>query len=503
MVGYVDRNNKTVLWDVPEKPPGFINVTSTLGAETPGKYVFGQTRFPTKNIHITSLLHRKIAGQAEEFLLGTVTVLIIALLSEMVFSVLMRTRRRADGRSSKPGIHIAFLVDEYFHLRNIWRHIFGPKRIDDPYEQNRRKWVFTSLLVLTIASTLMAADVFAVYLTQPKNILSSNYQYNLRGLQPILTERGATDWVRRMTRERTCVTPVFTESQQRREYSLSSCIEYDIKEAHNTPDAETDVITVRSFYHKAGSDHEILFGEAYLRMRKRAYMYMRAGGSRRMLFDTHETEDYDYAKYIHDMYIHSVMQFNCNKNNKYRNKTCQQLVDELETNHKIVEGEVRYWRPRGGNDFLGNETGIETTYRVAMNNAFVSVTFGINPLTATAVIQEVEGPGLYINATNENEVDNVDSLLLEEGRVAGLFALLFILLGFVIIVIVLRICLVPDSLGSLAWGAEHSHLLLSVSDISPKTSSPSHSRKSSGFSEYEENLSNSFELNTDKLGATV
>lgn len=451
-----NEKGRTILWAIPEQPEGFVNISAL--AKVPGLYVLGQSFFHTANFPITSIFKRNVTGGAEEFLLGAISVLIIAVLSEVVQAVLMRTRRRTDGKASRRGVQIAFLVDEFYHVRNLFSHVIGTRGgRSHGQDDSARMGTFMSFTVLCIALALMAADVFAVYLTQASTFYSSDEnQYNLRGFQPIGTDRGTTKWINRLARDISCVSPAFTDGGQKREFTINACIMFDIKEAHMQVTDTIDEIKVRSFFHKAGSEHRVTFGDAVIGIRKRTFLYAtdnedRKAFTKRITFETNDTNDFAYTKYIHELFIYSVLEVNCNDGPV----TCKERVKQLEASpgeHSIVEQEITFWRTRE-NDDKALVRGIESTYRIPLDNPFTSIDKGINPLVATAAIEEVGGPGTYVDITHEDVETDLRGLISEEGRVAGLVALLSIFGFFSVLLVVLRVVLRPLSLSELAWDA--------------------------------------------------
>lgn len=325
--------------------------------------------------------------------------------------------------------------------------------------KSRKKRTLTGLTVVLIALSLMAADVFAVYLTQPSKEGSYRpYQYNLRGIQPIASDHGVSKWVNRLSRERTCVTPAFTEGEQERKFVLSACFMFNSHREHDSFNETIDEVSVTSFYHVGGSDHIVQFGKANITLMTRTLIYVndnkrlnREAFVDRINFVTNDTSNQDFTKYIHELFIYSAMEFNCNQENKTR--TCGELVNSVNRTHDIVETDVFLWKGREV-DVYRSIKGVRSTYSVSMNNPYETYDKGIAALTTTSAIIEVEGAGTYSSVKTEEEMEDILGLIEEEGRVAGLLTLLSILGVGLFILIILRITLKPASLGELAWGAE-------------------------------------------------
>lgn len=465
-VGYIDENGRNVLWSIPTPPPNFLNVSSST--DHSGIYILGQVFFKVRNIHVTNIFKRNLFGTAEDFVLGAISVLLIAVLSEIVQAILMHTRQ--NRKPARRGLQVACLVDELFHFRHLISRVFEGKHthknlLTESRESSKRR-MLTGVTVLLIAVSLMAADVFAVYLTQPSKEGSyRHHQYNLRGVQPIASDHGVSKWVNRLSRERTCVTPAFTEGEQRRKFVLSVCFMFSFHREHDSFDDTIDEVNVTSFYHTGGSDHIVQFGQANITLMTRTLIYVndnnhlkREAFVDRINFATNDTENLDFSKYTHELFIYSAMEFNCNQENKVH--TCAELVNTVTRKHEIVEKDIFLWQGRKKDEYR-TVKGVRSTYKVSMNNPFETFDKGIAALTTTSAIVEGKGSGTYSSVKTEEELDDIPGLLEEEGRVAGLLALSSILaIGFLILII-LRVTLKPASLGGLAWDAE-----ISEGDIS-------------------------------------
>lgn len=462
-VGYIDENGRNILWSIPTPPPNFLNISSSTDHN--GIYILGQVFFKVRNIHVTNIFKRNLFGTAEDFVLGAISVLLIAVLSEIVQAVLMHTRK--NRKPTRRGLQVAYLVDELFHFRHLVSRVFkgkdARKNLLTVDRESSKIRTLTGLTVILIAVSLMAADVFAVYLTQPSRVGSyRHHQYNLRGIQPIASDHGLSKWVNRLSRERTCVTPAFTEGQQKRKFVLSICFMFSFHRGHDSFNDTISEVNVTSFYHIGGSDHTVQFGNASIKLMTRTLIYVnddnyleREAFVDRINFATNDSKSLDFTKYIHELFIYSAMEFNCNQENWVH--TCAELVNAVTREHEIVERNIFLWEGRE-NDEYRTVKGVRSTYTVPMNNPFETYIKGIAALTTTSAIVEAEGPGTYSSVKTENALDDIPGLLEEEGRVAGLLALLSILGVSFLILITLRVTLKPASLGGLAWEAEFSEV---------------------------------------------
>ena len=444
MIGYINEKGKNILWAIPLQPEGFRNFSKDDSRN--GGYIFGQNVFHTRDIPITNIFRRKIGGSAEEILLGALSVLIIAVLSEIIQAILLHSRRTKT--ESQRGVQNAVLVDGFTHLRSMFAVIKNLRIKANSVPTLNRKRFLLGLLMFSIALALIAADILAVYLTQPYVVSSSDSEYNIKVSQPIGTNSGVGRAARRLSQERPCVTPIFTHGPQNRNFSVSACISYKKNEAHTGETDVIDQVTIGSWYHAAGSDHEISFGQAAINITTRAFLYFSENSTRRLLYETKDTEDLQYAKYLQSLFIHSCIEISCNQD---PSKNCEQLVGELSNTTAIQEKEILLWSSRE-EDKIEVARGVVTTYSVNLtNNPYSTIDRGMFPLVSTAVMEEVQGPAKYALTSTDELQENVDGLLIEEGRVAGLWAMLIGFICVLFILIVLRFMLRPVSIGAMAW----------------------------------------------------
>lgn len=446
MSGIFVEGEQTVLYGIPSPPPDFYNVTEL---SHPGVYIMGHDKFLVKEFHIVGILRRSF-GSAEEFLLGMLSVFLIAVLSEIVHVFLMRTTN--ERHLSATSVIYACLVDELSHFRNIWSHLSAVRRRhgNDRRSLTARQRGAASLVVIAITLGLFFAEVVAVVLTQPIMVKSEKHEYNLKGIQPTGTTRGVARFVRRVAGDRTCVSPIMTEVKQPRNFVLGSCSLLETSEAPAEEAEDEDVsdkIEVGSWYHFGGSDHSITFGSGFFNLRLRADIFLDAkdGGSRRIFFENRDNEDLDHSRYLHERFIYSSLEWTCNK--PYSEKTCEELVKELQQDkgQKKIE-EIVLWQQKTKGPLKENVTGLVTTFRVGMNAPWRAMNSGIRELYASGVIEEVAGPVKYQSLINDTIEDGAPGLLSEEGRVAGVVLLLIIFGVLFIVLLAIRRMLKPISI---------------------------------------------------------
>lgn len=437
---YVD-NGKEVLFGIPSPPPNFLNVSENVFA---GIYIVGHDKFLVKDVHVVGVLRRSV-GPSEEFLLGVLSVFLIAVVSEIVQVILMRTRR--ERRLSPMSVVYACLVDELSHFRNIWSHLSSLRRQEgnDRRQITSRQRALASLVVVGITLALFVVEVAAVVLTQPITVSSTEKAYNIKGVHPIGTSRGVARLIRRVAGNRICVSPIMTKSAQTRNFMVSACSLLEKKEDLTEETDVSNFIKVSSWYHRGGVDHNITFGEAVFHLRLRAELFLDAGdgGARRVLFQSRDNAAMDHAKYIHERFIYSSMEWACNK--PFSSKSCEELVQELKTvEQKQVEKEIVLWRGKRG-DITEKIKGLVTTFQVGMNSPYQAVNSGIRELYASAILTEVEEEAEYQNVLLDNIEKGIAGLISEEGRVAGVYLLLIIFVVLLIILFVVRLVLKPMS----------------------------------------------------------
>lgn len=418
-----EDGGQEVLFAIPTRPPDFFNLTEN-GA--PGKYILGHDKFLLENFHIVGVLRRSI-GPAEEFLLGVLSVFLIAVVSEIVHVYLLRTN--TERRLSPTSVIYACLVDELSHFRNIWSHLSAVRRRNgnDTRSLTTRQRATASLMVIGITLFVFAAEVVAVVLTQPITVNSKKHDYNIKGVQPMGTSRGVARYIRRVAGDRTCVSPILTRGHQPRNFIVSACsiLDTDMRMAEDSD--VSDEITVGSWYHYGGSDYNVTFGDTFFRLRLRSELFLDAidGGSRRIYFDNLDNENMDHARYIQERFIYASMEWACNKN--FSKKTCQELVDELEVvDRRKEERDIELWRRKKASA-TEKVTGLVTTFRVGMNAPWRAMNSGIREFYASAALLEVTGKVRYENIMTDKVEDGIPGLISEEGRVAGVLLLVIIL----------------------------------------------------------------------------
>lgn len=450
---WIDHNNRTILWAVAQPPSGLINETSESPSR--GIYVFGVDSFISQDLFFSSIFRRSIGGAAEDFLLGLITVLLIAVLSEIVQSILLQTKR-TEGNASARGqstrmvrtfaLDVSISVDDFFHTRYLYRAVSSCyKTIRSRTRRLFLKTSFATIVAAVITLTIFAVDMFTVYLTQPIVINSEKYDYNIAAIQPSVTDRRSSRLVHRISRDRSCVTPLvkFQLDQYVRDFSFSACLMYDEQNAHNNINETVEMVQVGSWYHRYGSDHEVKFGRARIAVSSRAFLYTRCGeASWRILYETRDTADMVRAKFIQQLFIHSVIEENCNK--EYETRTCGDFLDELKSVSEQKQKEISVAEK------VQNVTGLVTTFNVSIREPWRNIDDGFYALTTTSILEERRGPALYEHFDDGNVADGIFGLINERGRLAGLVTFCILFATSFVLLLVLRFLLWPTSLAEMA-----------------------------------------------------
>lgn len=420
-----------------------------------------------RDVRVAGLLHRSFAGAQEDLVLGVISVMLIALLSEIVQTIFMRTRRTARvDQVSQAGLNAAFMIDEASHFRNVW----GLIRRDDETRGNsrRRKVAINSLVIVLIAVLLLAAEVLAVYLTQPFRVYTTKYQYNLRGLQPAGTSRETAIEVDLLISKKRCITPSMMNSNQSREYTLNACVMRAYETQLDGQDDFATFVEVESWYHEAGSDHVVTFGNEERKGRHNIFMRAnilqgQSGVSKGVLFELKDGKEKENAKYLQMYMIYTAMQWNCEQ--EWEDRSCMDIKNEMTIDGDpiTVKREILLWEKK--EQTIKEIEGIKTRLKIRLRQPFMAIQNALHVFTTSAVIEEVEGPGMYVDMSKNEIEDGVESLVSEEGRIAGVVLLSVIFAALLILLIALRCCLKPVSLARMARDAMEDDMDLEMQGV--------------------------------------
>lgn len=430
-------------------PPSLLNVSNL--PDPVGTYTFGDSDFKVAPLRVASIFRRALVGEQEDFLLGVLCVLIIALVTEIVHVVLLRTRK---ARPTRSGVQTAFVLDELTHFRNVFT-LLNTKSRRSPQSRSR---ACASIIVLFLAAMLLGLEVIAVYLTQPVKVFTGPYDYNLIGFHPTATSAFVAAQVDKLSAKKRCITPSMSNSFQSREFSITACITRSYTKALTAPQDLATYVQIGSWYHKAGSDHRIVFGDASHTaghtLFNRASIMKGTGKNpvtNGILFNTLDDDAMSHARHNQMFMIYSAMQWACNNDfGTLESRNCTDLVKELTVEYsRIEETQIEYWEQKNRPE-MGTERGLVTRFSINLRQPFVALEKALPVLATSAVIREVKGPGKYINMENGQEETAMGSLASEEARVAGTLALILLFALLLVLLMVLRMVFKPLYLARLA-----------------------------------------------------
>lgn len=432
-------------------PPGFLNIYDRT---VPGTYLVGDNKFVAKNFHVLPVFQREFGG-LDEVILAILSVFLISFVSELIYAILLR--RRLNNASTAIAISAASSVDELVHLRNLFQHFCCTSRqrreVDVHQQTSKKQRIMASTVVLFVALLLFVAEVASVLLTQQTEGSSEKHQYNLRAVQPVGTDAPMSRFVLRDSRNSGCITPVFRQAEQTRHFAINACFKYEDEKTSETSTRSSIVsqnITVRSWYHEGGSDHEISSAEGVrkLSVRVRMFSSTKDGRARWLRFNNLDDNNMSHSSFLHYRAISAAVEWSCNKNFSIR--TCSEVEDELTIISSLRERrEIELWQTRNRKRVL-NVTGIATRFAVQINSPFHAMGAGLAPLSTSAAVLEVQNRGKYFLVSTEEEEDGVPGLVVENGRVAGIVLFALIVVGLLFVVVTVRTWLKPSSLSDFA-----------------------------------------------------
>lgn len=430
----------------PDRPPMLYITPDT----PPTTYLLGNTTFTGGNFHILNVFQRELT-EYDDFILGVLSVMLIAVLSETVQIILLRSTNR---KISASRIVHAFLITEAAHFRNVFSHVW--RRQPTTRSQIARNGICTSLVVLLLAATIFAADVVIVVLTQPTIKTSAEQQYTLRPVQPSAVEPSLSANVYSSLVRRTCITPVMQEAHQRRRFVLVTCMKVE-EQLDDLSESEfaSDDVSISSWLHIAGSDHNISFGGGrwiYIKMRAQVIMDMAAGGARHLLFHINDTDSFIQTRYLQSLVVHFAKKWTCQS--EIADGWCATASSSTEpTSWNTVSAEIQLWSPRNNRSKL-NVTGVESMFKgLAFPAPAQAIRAGMYPLVTSGAVMEMVtvNHSVFTRVVNDSDYrDGADGLIEEEGRPVGVALLGFLFLLFALIMMGLRFWLRPVPLGVFA-----------------------------------------------------
>lgn len=416
----------------------------------PSVYLIGNDTFTVGNFLVTTIFHRRLTA-FDDFILGALSVITIALITEITQTILLRTTNR---RVSLNRILQAVLISETTHLRNLSRNLVRSRRISNSVLA--RSSYCISFAVLVFAVVLFAADVVIVVLTQPIITRSKGGQYTLESIHPITTDMTTSAKIYRAISRRPCITPVMPDSPQSRNFVIVACISITERKARPLSSIPPANITIASWFHPGGSDHAITTPLNAFKIRVRAQIIMDVadGGSRRLIFHVNDTSDYIAARYLHILTMNAALNWACQSNISIL-KWCEDTANSesfLSPSWRTIVKEISYWNGRNNNT-LFNIAGVESFFPVNFPNAEGALRIALHPLVSSGAIVEKTSVNhaTFTRVVNDSDyTSEIAGLIQEEGRPAGVTVLILVVSGLSMLLVGLRIWLKPVSLGMLA-----------------------------------------------------
>jgi len=173
------------------------------------------------------------------------------------------------------------------------------------------------MFVLFIATVIFGAEGTVVFVTRDRKFSSTADDFNLRGVSPTGTTEEISTRIRFFSEDRLCMIPIPSRrkiiQQQHLHFHIAGCVEYDSGPRILPSGANRSTVTLRSWYHQGGSDHNVSFAEKWYSVKTRAMVYMERDASmKRILFNRSTNWRRDTA-FLHNVSIHLAMQSSCNK----------------------------------------------------------------------------------------------------------------------------------------------------------------------------------------------
>lgn len=464
-----------------------------------GYYIFGYHDFQVRDLRIANVFHRTLIGDSDDFILGVMSVLLIAVVSELFQAIVLRSRQ--GNRISRNAMYTALLLDELTHFRNLtnlFRLSVPPTTTASTTTANAttnsdhpststttsRIPIWTSVTVFVITIVLLAAEVFAIYLTQPLNVYTRAKQYNLKGIMPVGAKFNVSKQIMRNTASKKCITPSMMHSNQTRMYTISACIERSDSSGRQNKDRQSQVplfgpsitsdlgdsdemlgpsatatsFTVTSWYHDAGCDHQVKFSNefssAWHEIKMRATILQGHIGVRKAVrFQSRDAEDGRYARYIHAFFMERAIEGFCAQ---VSNDSCgpSYFAATQMTHLEQRARNITLWvisDEGSNNDIVETVLGTVTKFDVPpIVYPFAAVEYALPVFATSLAIEEVEGSGLYTDLVTGEYEEEIANLAYEEGRVASATLILVIFMALLLLLLVLRALLKPVSLADIA-----------------------------------------------------
>lgn len=424
---------------LPVQPSNFLNISNL---NEPGYYFIGTPTFSTRDVPLTSIFKRSLLNSGENVLLSLFAILAIVLLYAIIQAILLQ-RRFPSG--STIGAQTSIFLSDLASF-NSWSQL----RHQGVGRLNKANFRIVAFVGAAAALISLAGGLGLLYLAMPEKVRSSRYDYNLKGRQPVGTTDAISNQIRAVTLIQSCIAPVAIQRRYKWDFVLTGCVQYSSNVALQSVNDLSAQIAVGSWYHHAGSDHVVRFGDGRLSVKLRATIARDGDGKSPwgVLFDDQEDPDMENARYLQDVFIHKAIQATCRQ--KYAERSCAAIPEEIPTSSVKETRRVLLWRRSDLEPVTRNITGLVTTYNLALSAPFRGLREGLSVFSTSSVVTEVEGIAEYEIINNSNLDNGIEGLIFEDARVCGIVLYSILLLVLVVVLISLVLALRPTSLGQLA-----------------------------------------------------
>lgn len=429
-----------------------FNFTFCPNTRGSGCHVVGSPVFYTRPLTISTVFQRSFLGTAEDVILGAICAVIIALLSDMLLTILHRARS-GEQQAVHP-LRIAVFIEDVMHFRIPFssRITRTTTEVDDTEVQNIAPISF-GLATVTVSGVvlLFCTEILAVYMTEPF-IKDGKNQYNLRAMQPVMTTNETMQEVNKGYANVGSGVPDIDDEKKMRRFLLSA----QLRQNHITADTD-EVATsfqLSSWYHRAGSDHEVNYvgQDGVLASTNHSSRVTLHVNNKRLLlmFDEPRSHIMDVAHFLHERFVRAVLLWLCIQRDPH-NSSCHLAGDgvQIESRSKTVRRLV-LWELANGAVQYENVTGTLSVFRlprnsprellpIEFNRQMEMETSNMGYLLGNAAVVEVGNkPGKYMDMITGVEQSYVKGLLVEKARTGSLVTLSIVLFTIFIVLRLLR-----------------------------------------------------------------
>lgn len=322
--------------------------------------------------------------------------------------------------------------------------------------------LWSSVTVLAFGAALIAAEVLAVYITQPFKVYASASRYNLRGVQPVLTTDSAAVEVDVLTEKKRCVSPMMPGSNHSRDYSLFACVNRARDTALSRENHRSTYVQLESWFHKAGSDHYITYGNdrgngTHEISTRASIMQSALGINSGLMFEVNQTLLAQHARFLHARAVQVAVEKQCDT---YPSPDCQKnILDKCSVGKATARKKtITLWEVKEDTGVQVPVTesveGIVSRFQVELRAPGTVLAEAFRIFASSAAIEEVvDGEGMYVSMPHGEEYHSMEGLASEEGRIAGVVLLGLILIAMLALLVLLRVFLRPVSMAHLARDA--------------------------------------------------